>query len=400
MTSFLNKCKQALRIFQSGNPWQENYSYLSTREDTLELKGASWENSIVYACISWISRAFQESDIYLKKYAGSLNDEMMKKHAVLDLLRNPNHEYDHSLLWSATLLSLNTDGNAYWYKSRSRSGRVVELWYIPHFLIEPIMVKTDKGMKKCYQYSIGGKDIYLYQEDIVHFRTGFIDPKNIHKGMSPLSTVIKEICTDNEAAIFTGSILKNMGIPGVIISPNKDEVHFSKENQQRLSEIWNRKFKGDKRGEPLVAPVPLQIETLGYSPEKLVLDKVRKLPEERIASVLGISPIVLGLGSGLEKSTYNNYKEAREAAYESNIIPTQKILCKQLDKQLLSEFIDTDDWVFSFDLSEIKCLKEDQDKLFNRVIDAYKCNLIDRSEARIALGWDKRNEDYGVYYPL
>jgi hypothetical protein len=56
--------------------------------------------------------------------------------------------------------------------------------------------------------------------------------------------------------------------------------------------------------------------------------------------VLGIPAVVVGLGAGLERSTFTNMAEAREAAYESGLIPAQKILGEDIRFQLLPLFGD------------------------------------------------------------
>jgi phage portal protein BeeE len=234
---------------------------------------------------------------------------------------------------------------------------------------------------------VDGKDYFLPLQDVIHFRAGIPHPQNPRKGLSPLAAVLREVCADNEAATFSAALLRNMGIPGVIISPSKEEVHFSPEQHEKLLALWSSKFKGDRRGEPLVAPIPLQITSPGFSPEQLVLDSVRRIPEERITAALGISSIVVGLGAGLDRSTYSNYKEAREAAYESNIIPTQRMLANQLTRYLLPEFGMNSGERLYFDVSEVKGLREDQDALHRRVVQGYQGGVITRAEARSALGW-------------
>ena len=81
------------------------------------------------------------------------------------------------------------------------------------------------------------------------------------------------------------------------------------------------KFRGDGRGEPWFHNEPIEVTTPGFTPEQLVLDKVRSIPVSRIGAALGFDPMVIGLSS--EQKTYSNLGEALEAAYELNIVPTQ-----------------------------------------------------------------------------
>lgn len=364
-----------------------------TQFDYRREAGVLWENSIVLACIYWMVRTFPEATLCVRRQLGGGQFEWLYEHAVLSLIDSPNRFYDGSVLWAGTLLSLSADGNAYWYKVRSEAGRVVELWYLPHFQVEPMWKSDGSEFISGYEYRVDGQRYLLPLENVVHFRAGVPHPQNPRKGLSPLAAVLREVCADNEAATFSAALLRNMGVPGVIISPAKDEVHFSPEQHEKLISLWSAKFSGDRRGEPLVAPIPLQISTPGFSPEQLVLDRVRKIPEERITAALGISSIVIGLGAGLERATYSNYKEAREAAYESNIIPTQRMLANQLTRHLLPEFSFGVGDRLHFDLSEVSGFREDQDSLHRRIVGDYQGGVITRAEARSALGWPVSRDD-------
>lgn len=359
--------------------------------------GAMWENSIVLAAIYWIVRTFPEAPLYIKKSSGRGGHyEILQDHPFLCLLDAPNPHYDGSVLWSGTLMSLNLDGNAYWYKARSAAGKVAELWYVPHYHIEPIWKSDGSSFISGYEYYVDGQKILIPVKDIVHFRAGIPHPLNTRKGLSPLAGVVREVCADNEASVFSAALLRNMGVPGVIISPSKESMDLSAEQHEKLLALWSAKFCGDRRGEPLVVPSPIEIRSPGFNPEQMVLDKVRRIPEERITAALGISAIVIGLGAGLERSTYSNYREAREAAYESNIIPTQRMLLRQLTRQLFDEFVDVDQEKLFFDLSEVHVLREDQDRLHSRIVGDYQGGVITRSEARSALGWPVGAGD-GIY---
>ena len=97
------------------------------------------------------------------------------------------------------------------------------------------------------------------------------------------------------------------------------------------------------------------------------LKALRRIPEERVTAVFGLPAIVAGLGAGLDRSTFANFKEAREAAYESNIIPTQRLLGAELKTQLLADFVgETDTWDLEFDLARVRVLQEDEDAKHTR----------------------------------
>src|SRR3990167_8384960 len=115
---------------------------------------------------------------------------------------------------------------------------------------------------------------------------------------------------------------------------------------------------------------PTKVAQFGFSPEQLVLRDLRMIPEERVTAVLGVPAVVAGLGAGLVRSTVTNMDEAREMAYESNIIPTQRCLAEDIRFQLLTDFMAEEEiwsWRFGFDLSKVRVLADDEDRHWRRL---------------------------------
>jgi len=290
-------------------------------------------------------------------------------------------------LLSATLLSLKTDGNAYWRIRRNVAGRIVEVWYIPHWCVEPRWETTDSFIDYYDYYpGSGAAKEKISPSDIVHFREG-LDPENTRKGLSRLRNVLREIVTDNEATTFSAAVLKNFGVPGVIISPKGPDAEFSNTLADKLKSLWREKMTGDKRGEPLIMPSEVNIEAPGYSPEQMTLDKIRQVPEARICAALRVPAMVVGLSVGDGQRTYSNMGEARELAYEGTIIPLQNLLCDHIAVQLAPQM---PGWSVGdsvrFDLSSVRVLQDDQDALFKRLALGYDSGFLKRSDVRSILG--------------
>jgi hypothetical protein len=130
-----------------------------------------------------------------------------------------------------------------------------------------------------------------------------------------------------------------------------------------------------------------RVAQFGFSPEQLILRELRRIPEERVTAVLGVPAIVAGLGAGLDRSTFTNMSEAREAAYESGIIPMQRILAEDIRFQLLTEFErDPFEWRFGFDLTKVRVLQEDLYRLAQRLDLAVRGGWALVSEARRPMG--------------
>jgi HK97 family phage portal protein len=378
-------------------PWQPG-----TQLDFAQEAGDLGQNAIVAACLQWIGRTFPESPIRVVTEDLEGQREPVPRHPLTQLIRRPNPYYSGILLWQATLYSYNLDGNAYWlkfHKGENALGGIGELWWEPHTSIRPVWDSNGAEFISGYQVMRGGRwktdpaDL-IPREDVIHFRNG-IDPTNPRKGLSPLKSALREIYTDNEAANYTASVMRNMGVPGLVLSPKGDTTI---DDPQGLKAAITAKFTGDRRGEALVMQGPTEVTTIGWSPDDMNLELLRNIPEERITALMGVPAIVIGMGSGLDKATFANYSESRAAAYESNIIPTQRALAEQLTIDLLPEFGTNDSEEVEFDTSRVQALQENQTELFTRLSDGYKNGWLKRSEARAHAGMNLDTDDADDIY--
>lgn len=360
-------------------------------------------SSTVMAPLNWIARTFPAAPVALYKVLKDGQEEPVVGHDMIRLLHRPNEYYTGKLLWQATALDYYIGGNAYWLKLRNRAGGVAELWWVPSFLIEP--KGPDNGDTSTfidyYDYRPNGVQIRIDPDDIVHFRFG-MDPDNQRKGRSPMKSVLREIFTDDEAATYTATLLKNMGVPGIVVSPKEGgNAGPSTEDVKATKSYMRTQFTGDKRGEPLVLSGPTDVAQFGFSPDQMNLKDLRRVPEERVTAVIGIPAIVCGLGAGLDRSTFANFSEARKAAYESNIIPGQEVMQEDIRFQLLPDFEDDPmAWKVAFDLSDVRILQEDENKKAERLDIGVRGGWLKRGEARREMGFEANEEDEVYLVPV
>jgi len=354
----------------------------------------------VMACVNWIVRNFPEAPIIVRKRDSEDNWEIDHKHPLTLLMRRPNPFYSGPLLLMA-LMSDFIMGNGYLRKIRSAGDRVVELWWLPAVLVTPKWPESGEVYISHYEYAPGGTTTpeKIPPEDIVHLRWG-LDPANTRLGLSPLKSVLREIFTDDEAANFSASLLRNLGVPGVILSPKEGTMGGNKADLEATKKQFRENFGGDNRGDVLVMSGPTEAHVLSFSPEQMNLRSIRRIPEERISAVLGIPAIVAGLGAGLDRSTFANMKEAREMAYENGLIPLQRIVGAEFTTQLLVDFGAIEGAEVAFDLREVRVLQEDENAKATRVQGLVTGGTIKRSEARAQLGYPIEPGDDIYYVPI
>lgn len=349
-------------------------------------------NNIVTACVNYKSRIFTDASLMLEEWLAD-REEWAPRHRdpVLDLLERPNRFYNWSVLAKATVFDLDVGngggGDAYWFKVRNGIGTPIELWWLPAHLVEPKGNDRDPNVFiDHYEYNVDGSKVHLRVEDVIHFRYG-MDPDNPRRGMGPLRTLFREVFTDDEAANMTAALLKNMGVPGVIITPEAG-ASIPPEKAEEIKQKYMEKFGGDKTGEPMVLGGAAKVQQFGFSPEQLQMRALRGVPEERIAANLGVSAAVVGLGTGLAQTKVGaTLREYREHDVETTIVPLWREIAQTLTQQLLPDFRDTRNWRLVFDLSKVRVLQEDERARAERIGRLVTDGLIRISEGRRALGF-------------
>lgn len=349
-------------------------------------------SSVVMAPINWMARTFPEAPVQVSQPVDEGGDlEPVTPHPMVELIERPNPFYSGVVLWMATISDYGLDGNAYWLKLRGPDNRVVQLWYAPAWTMTPKWPLSGAEYISHYEYKPDDSRApdKIDPADVVHFRWG-LDPKNVRKGLSPLKSLFREIFTDDEAANFSASLLRNMGVAGVMLSPKGDDSGgggLSDADAEETKDVWGAKFSGDKRGEPLVMKVPMNVQVMSFTPEQMALKLARRIPEERVSAVLGIPAAVVGLGSGLEQTKVGaTMAELREMAYESNIVPTQRLMSADLQVQLLPDFADEGRQRVGFDLTNVRVLQDDRFKVWERATDSVGKGALMVSEFKRMIG--------------
>jgi len=345
-------------------------------------------NSIVLACIRWVQRVFSEAPPMLQQWLEDRGEwEDIHRDPLLDLLERPNPYYNGTTLFKAVIADLMLNGTGYILKVRSATGKVVQLWWAPESTMEPKGDRDDPTVFiSHYEYTPGTTPRPLRVEDVIQFRDG-IDPANPRKGLSAMKALVREIFTDDEAANMTASLLRNMGVPGVVIAPKAGTIPL--DAAERIKESWLEKFSGDKKGEPLVLQGDSSVQTFGFSPEQMQLRALRGIPEERITAVLGVNAAVVGLGAGLATTKVGaTLKEYREEAFEGLIIPMYREMGSELTHQLLPDFHrDARQYRLVYDLTKVRVLQEDEVKRSERIGNLTTQGLLRVAEGRRALGY-------------
>lgn len=320
----------------------------------------------------------------------------------------PLPQIDEQTLLKSVACSLKVYGNAYLLKRRSKTGFLIGLAPLMPWQVTPksdvhIDGTPNNGNELITRYQVvpygGGSMFYVAPSEMVHFRDGMVDPNNPAMGMSALLACLRQVVTDNEASNYCATLMTNMGIPGVIVSPkDSNAIEPTQEQRKGMRERW-QSFTRDRRGQMLDLPGAFDIQKVAMSPTdmKAIEAKVHTMTE--ILGALGVDPMILGLPS--DSKTYNNMAEAREAFIEDTILSLLSVISATLDKAFAKEGLGLKPNEFlAFDPSVYRELDEDITAKYTRAELAFKAGASTRGEFRKALGFQEDLADPRTWFDM
>jgi len=371
-----------------------------SHKDWGQVAGDLGLNSIIASGIDWYVRNWAQANAQVMRKVDSQQAEPLDTHPVLGVIAEPMPGTVGSLVWGWVLQDYKLFGNAYLRKVRtSRSGVPIGLQYLPQDMVRPV----GNGINPLthYVYTTDGRSFDIAIEDIVHIRYGR-DPSDIRLGRSPVQAVLREIATDNVASSAAYGLLNNGAMPSLIVGPDaKDQsVDLSPDDARQVKRQLREDLTGDGAGGIVVMMGPYKMDRVSLTPSELALDSVRRVPEERICSAMGLNPMVLGLGSGLERSTYSNFERAQQAAWEDGMVPLLRAISDALTVSLLPDYSESAEGDYiQFDVSNVRALADDLQAEADRAEKLYKAGIIDRAEAKRIAGLEAVPEDEGQLHP-
>lgn len=322
-------------------------------------------NSAVAACLNWLTTSFPAAPYVLIPERDQDGEEgageNLAEHPVLDLLRQPAPNMSGRRLAAALLRDLYGPGrgNAYCYIVVV-DGEPVELQYLPPGSIRP--VGNDDETLTHYEFT-ARKGYEISPGRVLHFRFG-VSEENPALGVWPLESVLPEIAVDRKATDWQWNLMAEGGVPAGVLGPKGTEGGVTASWTQQEMDHTEAQLREKQPGSVLLLGAGFDYKPMGFAPKDMATGEVQRKSEERIAAVFNIPPVVANLGAGLDRSTFNNYEEARQAAWEDGIIPLQDtVFADELNAKLkpLYQGRDSlDGWLIGFDRSGIRALADDK----------------------------------------
>lgn len=337
--------------------WQSGRAQLPDGKYETYAREGYANNEIVYACVEELATSAAEPRMRVRRQGSK--DEWTLDHPLLDLLRRPNAFLDGFEFWATVIMHRSIAGNAYALKVRSRAGKVVELWLMRPDRVR-IVPSTSTYIQR-YEYDTGGEVVPIPPADVVHFKAR--NPLNQFYGMPPLLPISGRIDIDNFMKDFVKAYFTNAGVPAGILTVKqalddalKDEIRNRFSNTYGGPRGWHKLLVLEQT-EATFTPMTQNLGRQG-----LVIPELDRIAARRIAMALQVPPALIGADDA--PTSYAALEMVQRFFWDNTLSPLYKELSGRITLQLAPDFPGVAE--VGFDLSDVRALREDVDKVHAR----------------------------------
>jgi len=326
-----------------GRRWRRASPQIRAETNRLQAKGHSWA---------------EINDLLIRN--GFI--EQITNHPLVRMLNAPNPFMSRGQCWSTIVMDRYLGGNAYLLKARnSLMGNVQEFWRLRP---DRVRIVPDRDTFCKYEYTVGTEKTTFEYRDVMHFKTR--NPLDDYYGMPPLMAISGRLDIDAYMRTFLKKFFDQGGTgPGSILTVKQK---LSQEAKDDMRSRFRKQFGGPSGFHEMMildnAESTYQQMGLNRGLRDALPKELDAVSEARIAMVFGIPGSILGLLIGYESSSYANKRQDWQVLWDVTMTPLLSDLDDTLNLSLVPEFGGVDEVLF--DLSDIKALQEDVDKMHDR----------------------------------
>lgn len=339
-------------------------------------------NEVAYACIELLMDSISEPPIMV---IDKNTREELKGHELTEFMKEPCPQVDEVDFWKATMMFLSIAGFMGWEQDTSNDGSLKSVY--------PVMPQYSSFMRGQgrlldrirYQPYTGMPYMDINIDRILYWM--YPDPRYYGlKPLGPTARLVDIIPVDTDMTKIVGQFLRN----GAFISGQLVTDQIIDAEDARFAKQLFRDTQGGPAhaGEILVTGKGMKFERMNNTFREMVFPEVDARNEVRICMAYGIKPILISAKVGMDRSTMNNYEEARRAQYHEKFTSVWRFLEKGLTRQLLPLFDKNPDHVCKFDLRNVEALQENRTEVWKRATETYKARIITRNDTLREMGLD------------
>lgn len=340
-------------------------------------------NEVAYACINLWMKTISEPSL---KIYDKVSDEEVKNNEFEDFMSEPCPGVTQTDFWNAVEMYLKIAGTMAWEKNLKNNGGLLNIWpmmpqYCSYLRGEGQLMRAIR-----YQPYTGLPYLDVNRDRVVMFM--YVDP--LYYGLKPLSptAVLSDVIgLDNNMTKMINQFLRNGAFVSGLLSTDQTIVEA---DAKFAKERFRQDHGGpENAGDVVVLGKGMKFERMGQTFREMVFPEVDARSETRICQGYSVKPILISAKVGMDRSTYNNYEQARQAWYDEDVTSEWVFLQKAVTRDILPHFDKNPNHECRFDIRNVRALQEDRNKREDRVVNLAKQNLITRDEARVDIGKDK-----------
>jgi len=319
-------------------------------------------NSVVYGAILARISLFSETTFCFrnlkdKSLSGSFELDG-RRNTALRKLENPWPNGSTGELLARMMQDADLAGNAYIWDAGERLVRLRPEWVT--IVSEEKYDPLGRAYREVVGYfydpppvadeQYGGPQIFTVDE-VAHWSPN-PDPTAQFRGMSWITTVLREIAADNGMTSYKTKYLANAASPNLLI---KYSQKLGTGTVNRIRDRIEARHGGVENAfGTLVLDEGADVTVIGNSFEQMNFSTVQAAGENRILIASGVPGIVVGSKEGLQAATYSNYEQAMRRFADVTMRPLWRSACAALAK-LVSVPVGSQLW---YDVSDIAALRQ------------------------------------------
>lgn len=313
-------------------------------------------NGPIFAIVLARMLLFTEARLaYRRLINGRPGDLFGAENGELDLLQRPWPNGTTGELLARMEQDVSFGGNSYTVNEGDRLRRLRPDWV-------SIVLSGDPEQEfevdvLGYAYTPGGLgrgETKVYLPDEVCHWSPIPDPLSQYRGMSWLTSVIRELQADQAATDHKSAFFRNGASPRLVVSLKESvrEEQFKK-FVRAMSESTG---STDQAYKTMYLAGGADVTVAGADLRQLDFRATQGAGETRLCAAGGVPPIIVGLSEGLQAATYSNYSSARRKFGDHWARPQWRSACAALSN--ITEVPDGAElW---YDDRDIAFLREDQ----------------------------------------
>jgi len=304
----------------------------------------------VFRCVNVISSTLSQVPVSLKRKGKDISGPYR------DLFYKPNKLMNLEEMIEAIIVQMLTHGNAFLFIDDPDSRGIPRaLFPLPPHCISPKRGKKSYHLDSWLMESGPKEAIEIPTDRIVHFKYAS-HPNDPIVGVGPLVSGMLAIETDNLAAVYNRSMLRNGGMPSGILS-YKGVGRLTEEMKEEIRHNWYKTYGGPRNASRLaVTNADWSWQQTGASQKDMDFIEARRWNMSDISRAFNVPLLYLNEESNFGAQAV---RVQRKVFYEDNLIPLARKLGNKFTEGVLGG--ENKNGTFSFDFSDVAILRDDYD---------------------------------------